>query len=257
MRKFMMAAGAAWLALAAAVAEAAEFKASFGTTFRAQYEGADELEIMPAIAVKVSQEERYLLIEGFTGRINVINSLAFNFGPLFSWREAREDLDDPAVGLMRDVDGAFEAGAFASLSLPTGPLPGDWMTFEIEALQDTSSVHEGATTTIGATLGKKVADGQYAMLTVAATHASEGFADTYFGVDAADSLASGLPVYDPGAGIKNVDLVGTLYYGLGGNWTFGTEATWSVLQGEFADSPVVMEGSRNQYRLIFTVTRSF
>lgn len=237
--------------------QAAEIKASFGVGTRPQYEGADELETIPAFGMKASIEERYLLIEGLTGRLNLINSLGVNAGPLFSWREGRAAVDDPAVAAMRDIDGTFEAGLFASLSLPTGRFPGDWVTFEVEGLHDTGGVHNGATAAFGVTLGKKVGVDNYAMLTLSATHATNGFADTYFGIDAADSAASGLPVHDPGGGLKNVDVVATLYYALGEAWTFGTEATWSVLQGDFADSPIVDRGSEDQYRLIVTLTRKF
>lgn len=239
------------------VAISAEIKATGGIGARSQYEGADEFEYFPAIGLKVSVDERYLLVEGLTARVNLINSLGFNFGPLFSWRQGRTDVDDPIVDLLRDVDGTFEAGLFASLSLPTGGYFGDWATFEVESLRDTGSSHDGAVTTFGVTAGKVVSPGNYAMLTLSATHASDNFADAYFGVDAADAAASGLALYNPGAGMKNIDLVGTFYYGLGDKWTLGTEATWSVLRGDFAASPIVARGSENQYRLILTVTRKF
>lgn len=242
---------------AVATALAAEVKASIGAAVRPQYEGADELEVVPAFGLKASVEERYLLVEGLVGRINLVNSLGVNFGPLFSWREGRENVDDPAVDRMRDVDGTFEAGLFAKLSLPTGGYFGDWVTVEVEALRDTGSSHDGAVTTVGVTAGKQVSEGNYALLTLSATHASDDFADAYFGVDAANAAASGLAIYDPGAGIKNIDLVGEFYYALGERMTLGAEAAWSALQGDFADSPVVARGSDNQFRLILTVTRKF
>jgi outer membrane protein len=70
----------------------------------------------------------------------------------------------------------------------------------------------------------------------------------YFGVTPADSAASGLRVYRPDAGIRDVRgwLVALVHLSV--RWTVGVGVFYSWLADEAADSPIVADrGSRHQW----------
>ena len=62
---------------------------------------------------------------------------------------------------------------------------------------------------------------------------------TFFGVDAAQSLASGYPVYDPGAGLRSLNAGATFNYFFAGRWIALGGLGLNGLVGDVADSPIV------------------
>jgi outer membrane protein len=88
--------------------------------------------------------------------------------------------------------------------------------------------------------------------------ASGGYASTHFGVNAADSAASGLAAYSPTGGVKDVGIDATLTYVVDENWSVSGVASVSQLLGDFADSPVVdQRGSATQAAALLVVNRTF
>jgi outer membrane protein len=79
------------------------------------------------------------------------------------------------------------------------------------------------------------------------TYGRENYRDEYFGVRASDALASGLPVYQPGAGMRDVRGWATALFHLSPQWHLSAGVMYSRLVGDAADSPLVAErGSKNQ-----------
>ncbi|WP_333825480.1 MipA/OmpV family protein [Pinisolibacter sp.] len=78
--------------------------------------------------------------------------------------------------------------------------------------------------------------------------ASAKYMDTYFGVTAAESLATGLAAYKPGGGYRGAGLGGTATWDLGNNWFVRADASWTHLSDDAASSPIVKaDGSRDQF----------
>jgi len=75
--------------------------------------------------------------------------------------------------------------------------------------------------------------------TIAATWANAKYNDRYFGVTAAEALASGLPQFSTGAGIKDVSAALTANYRLTGRLSLTATASVSTLTGDVKDSPIV------------------
>ena len=70
----------------------------------------------------------------------------------------------------------------------------------------------------------------------------------YSGVTADDSLASGLPVYTPGRGVRDARAWLVALVHLGPQWHVGAGVLYSRLVGDAADSPLVADrGSENQW----------
>ena len=78
------------------------------------------------------------------------------------------------------------------------------------------------------------------------------YARTYFGVTPAGSVASGLPVFRPEGGQKDITVGGFVTHAITGDLTKGLAlivgGTYKKLVGDFADSPLVsIAGSRHQW----------
>ncbi|UWU21819.1 MipA/OmpV family protein [Rhizobium sp. CB3060] len=88
------------------------------------------------------------------------------------------------------------------------------------------------------------------------TLASPDYFDTYYGVNAKQSAASGLSRYNPGGGVKSVGAGGALTWKASQNWTTSAFVEYSRLTGPAADSSLVRErGDRNQ--LLVGVSASY
>lgn len=160
---------------------------------------------------------------------------------------------DPIVALLPKPKLAVEAGGVVGF-VRTGILTSkyDALTVQISAAHDLGTVHRSfvVTPSIGyvAPLSKAALVSMLASFDVAGA----GYARTYFGVDSAASVASGLRPYRPDGGIKSASL------GLGGalslrgdlrkGFALAMRLNYERLLGDFANSPLVaLQGNPNQF----------
>jgi outer membrane protein len=90
------------------------------------------------------------------------------------------------------------------------------------------------------------------------TVASRQANDPYFDVNAAQSAATGLPVYDAGSGIRSVGAGGQAHYQWNNRWASHAFIEYSRLVGGVGASPVVMDrGAPDQGMIGFGTTYAF
>ncbi|MGO4837065.1 MipA/OmpV family protein [Rhizobiaceae sp. 2RAB30] len=88
--------------------------------------------------------------------------------------------------------------------------------------------------------------------------ATSDYFETYYGVDAAQSAASGLSVYDPGGGLRAVGVGGAVTWKTTDKITTSLFGEYARLQGPAAASSLVKErGSPNQFLLGLSGTYRF
>jgi MipA family protein len=75
--------------------------------------------------------------------------------------------------------------------------------------------------------------------TIGTTWADAKYNNRYFGVDAAQSFASGLPQFTPGGGIKDASAIVSANYRLTEHLILGVSAGATSLLGNVKDSPIV------------------
>lgn len=78
-----------------------------------------------------------------------------------------------------------------------------------------------------------------------------------FGVDASEAAASGLAPYRPGSGIHAYGAQANAHVFLGPRLGLNPYARYDRLVGDAADSPIVRQGSRNQYEAGMALTYRF
>jgi len=181
-------------------------------------------------------------------RVNVLDHPNWQLGPMGLWRFGREDVENSVVDRVHHIDDAISLGLFGGYvwrdprEMRRMAGVGTW------ALGDASGTYNGWTAGLNAYAMQPVAK----MVTVAGgaafTYGSGNYMNEYFGVTPADSLASGLPVYVPGSGVRDVRGWAAAILHLSPQWHVGAGAMYLRLVGNAADSPLVSEeGSKNQW----------
>jgi outer membrane scaffolding protein for murein synthesis (MipA/OmpV family) len=205
------------------------------------YEGADDLRILPLVDGKLFWDERYIAVEGPAIRANVLNSETFEFGPVASFTFGRDDaIEDQAVARLGAIDDAYEVGLFGAVNFKLAG--NDTLRVGVQGVQDVSDVHDGFVITGNATYTAPIGKRLTLMFDLGASYASDDYAETYFSVTPAGTLASGLATFNAEGGFKDVGAQLTATYLVGDNWGIAANAGYRRLLGDFADSPVVAVG---------------
>ncbi len=215
--------------------------ATIGIAALPDYEGADDHRILPLVDGKLFWGERYIAVEGPAIRANVLNSETVEFGPIASFTFGRDaEIEDQAVARLGRIDDAYEVGLFGAVNFDvTG---NDTLRIGLQGVQDVSDVHDGFVITGSATYTAPVGKRLTLMFDLGASYASDDYAETYFSVTPAGTLASGLATFNAEGGLKDVGAQLTATYLVGDNWGIAANAGYRRLLGDFADSPVVAVG---------------
>ena len=224
------------------------FTIGAGAAYIPDYEGSDDYRIVPAAAIRgrvsgISFYTRatYLYVD-FVPRGD--GALEFDVGPIAGVRLNRTGkIKDDAVDALPELDTAIELGGFAGFTYHGLTNPYDALSFRVDVVKDVGGAHESTLVTPTIDFGTPLSQRLYVGATLSAEWAGGGYADYYYSIDGAGSLASGLPVYDADGGFKswrlgllaNQSLTGDLTRGLS---LFATGG-YTKLSGDFADSPIV------------------
>lgn len=226
-------------------AEAADPDISIGLGVAAvpDYEGSDDYEAWPVpFASAEWQSGRYAKLMGNSLRVNLLADKNLHLGPVLQYRRERDDdVDSDAVGRMRKIDSAVEAGLFL------GYKANDWDA-SVQIVHDISDEHDGLLVKgmVGYTL--KAANGLTTRVGVFTTYADDDYMDTYFSVDADNAARSGLPVYTADEDFKDVGVDLTMRYSFTAEWDVMGIAEYKALLNDAEDSPVVdREGDASQF----------
>lgn len=191
---------------------------------------------------------RFVRIMANEVRVNLLDHPNWQLGPVGLWRLGREDVENPVVDKVHDIDDSISLGLFGGYVWRDPQDIRRMAGASTWVLGDVSDVYNGWTAGLNAYATQPVAK----MLTLAGgaafTYGDSNYMDEYFGVRPSDSLASGLPIYVPGSGVRDMRGWATALLHLSPQWHLGVGAMYLRLVGDAADSPIVAdEGSKNQW----------
>lgn len=231
-----------------------------GVGYIPSYEGSDDYVVIPVGAVrgKVSGfnfQSRGLQLSVDAVRDRSDNGIDLMFGPVVGLNLNRTnrivDRQVRALGIRR---AAAEVGGYVGIG-KTGVITSgyDTLAVRVSYVRDVAGIHESYVITPSIEYGTPLSQRAYVGIAASASIAGDGYAQSYFAVDPAGSIASGLPVFaNPRGGVKSYS--GTLLgnYALSGDLRYGlqlfTILSYSRLQGDFARSPVTsVAGSPDQF----------
>ena len=229
-----------------------------GVAIVPDYEGSNDYRIIPAGAIRGKISGISFTTRGSYLYVDVLpntGKLTFDVGPIAGVRlNSRRHIHDDVVKLLPKRKTAFELGGFAGVSIHGLTNPYDTLGIRLDVLHDIGSAHKSTTVSPNVEFSTPVSRRTYVSANVGAEFVSNRFADYYFSISPADSLATGgqLPAFNAGGGMKNwkagllvnQSITGDLLHGLS---IFGL-GQYSRLVGDFKRSPIVSQrGSANQW----------
>lgn len=229
-----------------------------GVGYVPSYEGSDDYIIVPAAAIRGRYKGFNFSTRGLEASVDLIRETSdwdFQLGPAISLTLNRTGrIVDPQVRALGKRGVAFQVGGFVGLS-KTGIITSEYDTLgvRVEYARDVTSVHDSYLLTPSITYSTPLSRRAYVSVSGNASIAGDGYARTYFAVNPAESVASGLAVFaNPRGGVKsyggsallNYSLTGDLLHGLG----LFAVGSYSKLQGDFARSPLTSQvGTPDQW----------
>lgn len=242
----------------------------FGAGISPSYDGSDQYDLFPAPLVQGSVEGidfgargpgLYvdLIADGNSGK-----DVKFLAGPLVRFRMDRNnDIKDSVVRLLGKEDVAIEVGATAGVSFSKILHPFDSVSISSDIQWDVAGAHKGRIISPSVSYATPLSMAIFTSFSLSATHVDGNYADTYFSIDQAGSIASGLPVFDAKGGWKSygasllgaVDLSGDAR---DGGWAIYAFVNYARLTNDAARSPVTsLRGDANQWFMAGGVSYTF
>ena len=221
------------------------------------YEGSNDYRLIPAAALRgrvggisFSTRSTYLYVDLVP---RGAGKLEFDAGPIVGVRLNRTGkIKDDVVARLPDRKAAIELGGFVGASLHGLTNPYDSLSVRLDVVKDVGNGHGSTVITPTLDFATPLSRTLYVGASLSADFVGGGYADEYFSISPADSLASGLRSFDADGGYKgwktgllvNQSLSGDLTRGLS---LFGT-GSYGRLAGDFKRSPIVAErGSAGQW----------
>lgn len=178
-------------------------------------------------------------------------------------RTSTKRIDDPRVKALGKIDTAIELGGYVGIG-KTGVITSDYDRFSVSVSyrHDVAGAHDSGIWQPSVNYMTPLSRKALVAVFASAENVQQAYADTYFNIDPAASVASGLPTYRGRGGWKSwtagaggaVSLTGDLLHGLqlvGG-------VTYRKLLNDFADGPTVaIAGSKNQWMGLAGLAYSF
>ncbi|MEQ7873608.1 MipA/OmpV family protein [Sphingomonas sp. ASV193] len=227
-----------------------------GAAYIPDYEGSNDYRVIPAAAIRGQVSGIGFSTSGTRLSADLFprhGKFDLDAGPIVGVRLNRTGkVHDPLVNLLPRRKAAFEVGGFTGFSLHGLTNPYDSLSFKVEATRALNA-YKGWTWGPRASFSTPLSRRTYVSLDTGFDFASNRYADYYYSITPAESLASTLPAYNAGGGYKAWKVGFTAAQSLTGNllhgWSLFALVNHTRLYGDFARSPIVAQrGSREQWQ---------
>lgn len=213
------------------------FDLGLGVMAKPSYPGSDEMIAVPFPIISVGK----FFVPGVGEVIDADRSPnKFSIYPSFDFNGRRDSSDSKELEGMKDVDWAFEAGLGLAYRH-------DWIRGFVELRQGFNG-HTGQVADFGIDFIANPTEDLQLMVGPRARWGSDDYMKTYFGISAAEAPDTIYKTpYDANAGFNSLGLAATASYALTEDITFHLRGGWDRLIGDAGDSPLVKEGSTDQF----------
>ncbi|WP_336967968.1 MipA/OmpV family protein [Sphingobium aromaticiconvertens] len=235
-----------------------------GGAYVPSYEGSDDYRAMPIAQARGKVHDFAFWMRGPSLYVDAIpnrdeTGLDFQLGPMVNVRfdrTSRKQIKDNQIRALGKLDTAVEVGGFVGIG-KTGVFTSayDNLSARIAVSKDVAGAHESYVITPAIEYFTPLSTTSFVGLGLSAEYVGKKYGRYYYDVDAAGSVASGLPTYadaGTGSGFKKLSLNVSGGKSLSGDlrkgWALFAVGGYSRLLGDYADSPIVaIAGSRNQW----------
>ena len=198
-----------------------------GAGYAPSYEGSDDYLFYPQPVIQGSLAGIAITPRPGGIALDVIPDgrdakVGFSLGPVVRLRANRDGrIEDPVVKRLGKLDSAVEVGANAGVTLYDLLSGYDSLTLSSDVKWDVANAHEGMTISPSLSYFTPVSRGAAVSLSLGAEHVDDDYADYYFSVSPAGSVASGLPTFQADGGWKSVGAFALLGVDFDGDLTNG------------------------------------
>lgn len=217
-----------------------------GPVITPAYEGSDDYKIKAAPLLSfrykdlVQVDNNQIRVNVF-GSKNLFRTENFKAGPLLKLDFGRDETDSPDLLGLGDVGTSLELGVFGQYT--AGP-----MRARLRVQKDILSGHSGMR--IIGDLGVAIYRSEKVAVTgnLSSTWTDGSYMESFFGITAAQALASGLTAFTATSGLKDISLAFGANYAVSDSWALVGNAGVSKLLGDAKNSPIVsVQGSSTQF----------
>jgi len=183
---------------------------------------------------------------------SALNTNGFTAGPYINYLQGRTA--NGSLRGLRNVSDMAEIGGFVQYA------PVDFWRVYAQVGQAVGGGHDqsGVLGKLGGELGYPLGSGIIGSTGLMAHFADARQTQTYFGVDANESAASGIRAYNASAGFQNMTLTQSFEFPLAFHWSLLTSASWVHLVGSAANSTIVKAtGDVNQGQVQTAISYKF
>lgn len=197
-----------------------------GATLQPAFEGAKRYEGEPSAILDFRYRDIAFLSDGEGLGVNLLHGRGYRAGIAVSYDLGRDAHDDPHLQHLPNISPAPEAKIFGQYFLLPFVLTAD--------LRKAIGGHEGLIGDLGAYVPLPIAHETYLFIGPSLTAADGRYMTSYFGVGA----GTGLPSFQPHAGLKSATLGVTAIRTFGEHWLVIAQSAYERLLGDAARSPV-------------------
>ena len=222
--------------------------------------GGDSYRFIPFAAGRATLGGVVYQVEGPGVSASFYNEGNVEAGAYFRVYGGRDDeTGDAVVNLLPEADGGVVAGGFVRVQIAQGVLsPFDRVFVSGRVGADVTGEFGGAFWSGSVAYATPLSRTTLLIANLSVSGSPDDYADRLFSVDAAGSLASGLPVYNAQSGIQDIGATFLLDQQINEDWSVTGIFGASRLQGDYADTPIVtLRGDDMQYFVGIGIGRRF
>jgi len=231
--------------------ESTDLSLGLGPVYKPDYFGSNdyEWEVDPQVYIKF---RNFVFLDDDGADIALFGFSRFSFGPSIRIVGDREESENPALVGLGDVGTTVELGGFAATTF----LKRYSVRFKVR--KGIATGHRGLIVDASSTALLFRYKRLSTSITAQTSWIGNNYADAYFSVTPAQSLASGLPVYDARRGFRDIGGSFNAYINVGKRWSVNPYISYRYIFDDIANTPIIaQEGNRNQYVAGFHLMREF
>lgn len=231
--------------------ETTDLSVGVGPVYRPDYFGSDDFELRPDPEVYV-KFRNFVFLDNDGADLALFGFSGFSFGPSIRLVGDRDESENPDLIGLGDIDPTFEVGGFAATKFL------DRFLVRAKVRKGVVGGHRGISVDATGTVLLFRVGRVSTSVSGTATWIGDRYADTYFSITPAQSLASGLPEYEADRGLRDVGGSFNAYINIGKRWSLNPYASYRYIFDGIADTPIIDQlGDRNQYTVGFHLMRQF
>lgn len=223
-----------------------------GAKYIPKYEGSDEMKARALPLIDITWKDRVFLNPRDGLGVHVYDEGGLTVSAGVGYVFARDESDSSDLRGMGDIDETAAANLtlkydlgllapYAKVSRHLGGSEGTLAKAGVGAVAPLALLSGGMNPKDSGSGGPK---GPLLKLGASISWADDTYMESYFGVNPAQSSASGYSRYKPESGFKSVDFEAGVIYLFAENWAVNARVGYSQLLGDAKDSPIVRDAGR-------------